>query len=98
MIDVALRRLGYNVVHFAHVPEEAIYPASVFGAECEAVTPPIVARCGAVLRSGLIRIPPGEHLESWRRTKRMCRACEFLVADTPAALSPAAEDHARGQA
>lgn len=78
--DIAIRALGSGKVHFARVDERMLYPATQWGAEYTAVTPPIVVRCGVVLKTRpLVKIPGGESLDSWRRQKSVCRACDFIV-------------------
>lgn len=79
-LDVSVRAMGSGKVHHARVGEAFLYPAEQFGAPYTACTPPVVARCGVVLRHWpIVVIPEGDALESWRRNRNVCRACEFAI-------------------
>ena len=78
MLDTWSRRFGSNRVHAIRVPSDLVYPALAFGAPCEALEGPIVARCGTTLRGQLIRIPD-EHVEGWRKQRHTCSTCEYAV-------------------
>jgi hypothetical protein len=69
ILDVALCRYGYGVTHAARVPEQSVRVSGVWGAPCELIDPPIVARCGATLRSVAIRM----------ETPVDCRACRAIL-------------------
>jgi hypothetical protein len=75
IVDLALRRYGYGVIHAARVPPQLVYSAMTFGTPCEAVPAPIVTRCGVTLRSvAVVMHSPVD-----------CRACKAITdAEHPA--------------
>lgn len=49
-----LRRLGSDTVHAVEIGLDAVRPVTVFGRPCNAVTGPVISKCGAMLRGDLI--------------------------------------------
>lgn len=78
--SVAVRALASGRVHRADVAPRDLVEATHWGAPCTLVNLDSVAcLCGVVLsRRQVIRIPEGEKLDSWRRNRGVCKACERI--------------------
>lgn len=78
---VAVRALASNRVHRAEVARSDLVAAYLWGAPCTLVDLPEVAcLCGVVLRGRQVIRIPDEHVDSWRKQRHVCIACERVEA------------------